>query len=302
MNELIKKNILVVGATGVIGSSVSAFLKDIYCLTLTSSKKKDPSMNLFQLNLLNIARIDNFVNHAPKFETIFFFVGLAHSKGKSKDLDTFENVNYKTLKNLMNSLEKYNKVPQKIIYSSSISIYGEAINRNLYDENSIQKPMSPYAITKLKAEKFLKKKYYNKSWILRLAPVYSGGFSLNIDRRTKIKSFFYRVGNGNTKLSLCNIENINFVSKAITNDNVPSGTYIISDHSVYTYNDLLKHKKAKLIIRLPKIMVYFCYYLGKILKNRFMVENSVKLLSNNVFCSKKISKFITLPTNLNDIK
>ena len=40
MNELIKKNILIVGATGVIGSSVSAFLKDIYCLTLTSSKKR----------------------------------------------------------------------------------------------------------------------------------------------------------------------------------------------------------------------------------------------------------------------
>ena len=99
--------------------------------------------------------------------------------------------------------------------------------------------MSPYAITKLKAEKFLKKKYYDKSWILRLAPVYSDGFSMNIDRRTKMKSFFYRVGNGNTKLSLCNIENINFVSKAITNDNVPSGTYIISDHSAYTYNDLL---------------------------------------------------------------
>ena len=75
MNELIKKNILIVGATGVIGSSVSAFLKDIYCLTLTSSKKKDPSMNLFQLNLLNIAKIDKFVNHAPKFETIFSLLG-----------------------------------------------------------------------------------------------------------------------------------------------------------------------------------------------------------------------------------
>ena len=72
MNELIK-NILIVGATGVIGS-VSAFLKDIYCLTLTSSKK-DPSMNLFQLNLLNIAKIDKFVNHAPKFETIFSLLG-----------------------------------------------------------------------------------------------------------------------------------------------------------------------------------------------------------------------------------
>ena len=88
----------------------------------------------------------------------------------------------------MNSLEKYNKVPQKIIYSSSISIYGEAISE-MFMMKILLKTNEPYAITKLKAEKFLKKKYYDKSWILRLAPVYSDGFSMNIDRRTKIKSF-----------------------------------------------------------------------------------------------------------------
>ena len=100
------------------------------------------------------------------------------------------------------------KLPQKIIYASTISVYGERIDQEYYNEDLLPRPFSPYAKSKYKAENFLLKYYKNKTWILRLAPVYSKDFLLNINRRTKIGLLNYKVGYGNKKLSLCNIKNI----------------------------------------------------------------------------------------------
>ena len=51
------------------------------------------------------------------------------------------------------------KEPKQIIYASSISVYGEKINLDIYDENIKESPTTPYGITKLESEKFLLKKY-----------------------------------------------------------------------------------------------------------------------------------------------
>ena len=59
---------------------------------------------------------------------------------------------------------------------------------NVYYENAKKTPFSPYAITKRKPEKYLQKNYPKQSYILRLAPVYSSNFILNIKRRTKLFS------------------------------------------------------------------------------------------------------------------
>ncbi len=301
MKKLDKK-VLIAGATGVIGSHLSSFLKDKVDLTLLSLSQKDISKNYVSVNLCKNNEVDNFVCSGPKYDVIIFLVGLAHSKGKSKDFYSFESVNLKTLKNLIYSFRKYDKTPDKIIYSSTISVYGENLHKNFYDENSLKYPNSPYARTKLDAEKFLLKDYFKKSWIIRLAPVYSPNFLLNIERRTKIKRIFYRIGNGHTKLSLCNIDNISNVIFEIINKKIPFGCYIISDKNEYSYNDLLTWKKAKHILRIPKIIIYLIYFIGKIIRNQFMVESSIKLLTDNIFSSEKISKFIELSSSLNNCK
>ncbi len=301
MKKLDKK-VLIAGATGVIGSHLSSFFKDKVDLTLLSLNKKDISKNYVSVNLCKNDEVDNFVCSGPKYDAIIFLVGLAHSKGKSKDFDAFESVNLKSLKNLINSFRKYDKIPDKIIYSSTISVYGENLQKNFYNENSLKSPSSPYARTKLDAEKFLIKDYFKKSWIIRLAPVYSSNFLLNIERRTKINGIFYRIGKGYTKLSLCNINNISSTIFEIINNKVPFGCYIISDRKEYSYNDLLLWKKAKHILRIPKIIIYFVYFSGKIIQNQFIVENSVKLLSDNIFSSDKISKYVELGSSLNNCK
>ena len=119
------------------------------------------------------------------------------------------------------------------------------MNQSVYDEQSFKEPISPYAVTKLESEAFLKNNYRTKSWILRFAPVYSPDFQINIKRRTKFIFSAYRIGSGAKKLSLCNIKNINLAIDGILNDKVPPGVYNVSDKVQYSYNDLLGYVKSK---------------------------------------------------------
>ena len=225
-------------------------------------------------------------------------MGLAHFKGGKNDYEQFLLTNFTTLKNLLSELRKNNKIPSQIIYTSTISVYGESYSGKLFAEDAQKKPFSAYAKTKLLCENYLLKNFKKQSWILRLAPVYSNTFLLNINRRTKFFKFFYRVGAGENRLSLCNIENIGLTIKSIINQIIPYGIYNIADDKIYTYNDLLCFKKSSSYIIIPPIIIKGFYYFGKFLKINYLRENSIKLLTNNIYPVGKINKFIRLSFKL----
>jgi nucleoside-diphosphate-sugar epimerase len=199
------------------------------------------------------------------------------------------------LVNLLSALEVQGKLPNKIIFASTISVYGEKMNQNIYNEDSEKSPFSPYAVTKLEAEEYLLNSYGIQSWILRFAPVYAPDFQLNINRRTKAAGRYYKVGKGSKKLSLCNLENIGSVVQDILKEKVPAGVYNISDENEYSYNDLLKYVNAKWIVRIPTFLVKGLYVVGKMMNNIFLKESAIKLISDNVFSSDKIREYIELP-------
>ena len=174
------------------------------------------------------------------------------------------------------------------------------MNQDIYHEESAKEPFSPYAVTKLEAEEFLLKNYETQSWILRFSPVYAPDFQLNIKRRTRIFSSFYRVGDGKKKLSLCNLENIGLVIQGILEGEISAGIYNISDETKYSYNDLLNSMNAKWVLPVPFFLVKGLYYLGRLVGNIFLKENAIKLISDNVFPSNKIRRYIGLPSRLND--
>jgi len=250
------------------------------------------------LDLTQEADVETFAEKSLKFGALIFLVGLAHKKGKGKELDEFRRINKQTLVNLLSKLDEKNKLPEKIIFASTISVYGEKMNQNIYNEDSKKNPFSPYAVTKLEAEEYLLKNYNTQSWILRFAPVYASNFQLNINRRTKMGGRFYKVGRGSKKLSLCNLENIGYAVKGIIEDKVPPGVYNISDVKDYTYNDLLNYMNAKWVIPIPRVIVRVLYYIGEIMDNIFLKENATKLISDNIFPSDKIRQFIDMPNTL----
>ena len=245
-------SILLVGANGHIGSFLYNRLKNKFFVKTISKNKNPNDPNATTLDLRNLDDVKKFAINCEKYDQLIFLVGLAHKKGKRKQLSDFNFVNLITLKNLLCCLESKNKVPEKIIFASTISVYGHSMNRSRFVESSELNPSTPYAITKLEAENYLKSTYPNKSWLLRFSPVYSNSFLININRRTKIGNLFYSIGDGGKMLSLCNMENIGIVIDGIINNKVPSGIYNVSDIKNFFYKDLFKTNSNS------------CYYFAKI--------------------------------------
>ena len=294
--------ILITGGKGYIGSHLYSQLEREISMTSIDSSQDPIEKNFINLNLTDIVQVNDFAKNCDHFDVLIFLVGLAHSKGRGKDLSEFKKINCQTLVNLLSALSDNNKVPNKIIFSSTISVYGEKYKQGTYTEDSDRKPFSPYAVTKLEAEQYLLDKYADKSWILRFAPVYSSDFILNINRRTRLGRKFYRVGKGSRKMSLCNIENIGTVVEAIIKDKVPEGIYNLSDPKEYTYNDLLRWQKSNWVLPIPAFFVRLLYYLGKFFNSIFLKENSLKLIFDNVYPSDKIRLYVDLPAVINDVK
>ncbi len=292
--------IIIFGSNGHIGSKLHESLSKKYNIYTSSREKKVNTSNFIKVNLDDKESIDYFVEKTPKFNVIIFLVGLAHNKGSRKDLSKHEKVNFLTLKNLLETLRLKDKMPDKVIFTSSVSVYGEKIDIEKYSEVMPLLPYSPYALTKKQAEKYLLDSFKNKTWILRLAPVYHSDFQLNINRRTLISNIFYRVSNGKTKLSLCNMKNIEHCIDSIINNSIPPSIYNVSDSKTYTYNDLLLFQKAKFILYIPSFLIFILFRFGLLINNIYLIENSIKLLSNNIFSSRKLQKFISLDYNLND--
>ena len=290
-----KKPILLAGANGNIGSFIFEKLNKEYAITRLDYTQGILGNNYFSLDLTNELEVSTFSKSSPKHNALIFLVGLAHKKGKGQEFDEFRRINKQTLVNLLSALEVQGKLPNKIIFASTISVYGEKLNQNIYNEDSEKNPFSPYAVTKLEAEEFLLEHYEKQSWILRLSPVYAPNFQLNINRRTKLGGRFYKVGRGTKKLSLCNLENIGCAIQGIIEDKVPAGIYNISDAKDYTYNDLLNYANGKWTLPIPRFLVKGLYIMGKMMNNIFLKENATKLISDNIFPSDKIRQYIELP-------
>jgi nucleoside-diphosphate-sugar epimerase len=295
-------NILLAGANGFIGTFLYNKLNSSYSTTSLDYGQESSVKDYYSVDLSDHAEVRNFVDNSQKCAVLIFLVGLAHKKGKGQEIDEFRRINKQTLINLLSSLDKNNKLPNKIIFASTISVYGEKNNINNYNEDSKTQPFSPYAETKLEAEDYLLDQFVEKSWILRFAPVYSHKFQLNINRRTKMGGRYYKTGDGSAKLSLCNLVNIGTTVQGILNDKVPVGIYNISDAKEYSYNDLLKYVNAQWTIPIPSIFVKGLYIIGKMMNNIFLKENATKLISDNIFPSEKIRQYISLPATLDDCK
>jgi GlcNAc-P-P-Und epimerase len=288
--------VLVLGSTGNLGQYIINYFKELdnSDLIIDGLSTKDCDLN-------NITDVKRYFKNKPDYDSVIFLVGLAHSKGKKKDFEEFKKINFTTLVNFLSTLKSLGKLPQKIIFASSISIYGEKYDSNYYEEDSPKSPESPYAITKLMAENYLMENYSKSSWILRFTPVYSENFSLNIDRRIKVNNFYFRVGKGDNTLSLCNINNIGILVTSLLSGKVPSGYYNIGDDYKYKFNDLLNDQDANFIFFVPRILVYILYKVSIFFDNIFLKENSIKLLTNNYFPVDKINKFIKLKYILKNV-
>lgn len=284
--------ILITGVYGIVGSYLCDELKKKHEIVGIGRKKKYSGCDkYYSCDITDNVQLMKVIEENKDLDIIIHCAALAHNKGNDLSKERFMKVNYEATKDLVDLSNEYLKL-KNFIFISTISVYGERLDKDIYVETDNCEPRSPYAVAKKMSEDYIISSYKSNYTILRLAPVYSDEFTLNIERRSRIKGIPYKVGNGKQRLSLCNIRNIFEAVSYIVNNTYSeiNEIYNISDSKIYEFNDLLKFSGANKSVILPKFAFKWLYGLNKVtVKKQFIHENSIKLISDNIYSCEKIN-------------
>lgn len=174
---MIKKNILLTGASGTVGFEALLQLidKKIYSITVFDKETKQSRLKLLP--------------YKDKVTLIFGDISIAKDLEKIKDIDYVihlaaiippladdfpelaRKVNLIGTQNLVNQLEKYSS-NSFLMYSSSISVYGDRLFKPFIKVSDVLKPSERdyYATTKIAAEDYIQKSKLDYT-IFRLAAI-----------------------------------------------------------------------------------------------------------------------------------
>ncbi|MBW9277872.1 NAD(P)-dependent oxidoreductase [Bacteroides fragilis] len=137
--------LLLTGASGFLGRNICPILKDKYAIK---------TVGLTPLNYY----VANLATEIPKFsekiDIVFHAAGKAHSMPKTEmEKQLFFDVNLQGTKNLCTALER-SGIPKAFIFISTVAVYGCDSGENITEEHSLN-GTTPYALSKIKAEKYL---------------------------------------------------------------------------------------------------------------------------------------------------
>lgn len=163
-----KKNLLITGGAGYIGSHVAHSLIDrgdnvtIIDNLITGHKELVPKQaKLIVSDISDVKKVDQVIKEG-NFECVLHFAGLIRVDESVREPEKYNNYNYKKSKMFLDLCIKNNL--NKIIFSSTASVYGNSPKNYTSEEDKID-PLNPYAKSKLKFEKYLiemkKKKLIN---------------------------------------------------------------------------------------------------------------------------------------------
>ena len=93
--------VLITGRNGMIGSYLHSQLDVNNIITSIINSGELIEGKCVNLDLTDINKVNQFTEKCNVFDVLIFLVGLAHSKGKKKDLSKFREINYQTLYNLL---------------------------------------------------------------------------------------------------------------------------------------------------------------------------------------------------------
>ena len=197
-----KANLTITGSLGHIGSYLihnKDFIKCFKKIYLIDNLSAERYVSLFNLpkygnfSFFNVNLTNQFLRSIIKKSDIILHLAATTNaeasvnlKGKQKKMNFLSTIE------VANLCCEYNK---KLIFISSTSIYGSS--KSIVDENCGQSdinPQSPYAVSKLKEEHFLKKLQKNYGYdnfvILRFGTIF--GYSIGIRFHTAVNKFCFQ--------------------------------------------------------------------------------------------------------------
>ena len=138
-------NLLFTGASGFLGHNIYPLLKEKY------------NLETIGLTLLDNYTI-NLVSDIPKlnikYDVVLHAAGKAHTIPENEqEKQAFFDVNLQGTKNLCTALEN-SSIPKAFIFISTVAVYGCDSGENITEEHPLN-GTTPYALSKIKAEKYL---------------------------------------------------------------------------------------------------------------------------------------------------
>ncbi len=238
-----------------------------------------------------------------KEDIVLHFAGKAHDLKKVLKPDEYYKVNTELTQKVLDAfLDSNAKV---FIVLSSVKAVADSVQDELTEEY-IPHPITDYGKSKLLAEQYILSKTIpegKRVYILRPCMIHGPGNKGNLNLLYNIvsKGFPWPLGAFNNKRSFCSIDNLCFIIKElITNDQIKSGIYNISDDETISTNELISliaesQSKPAVIWDTPKFLINTITKMGDIFKLPLNSERLQKLTETYIVSNKKIKEAINKP-------
>ena len=302
-----KKTILILGASGLLGSIIFHRLAKTY-KTIGFSHRKNNNKKILQTNYIKFSRKQ--ISIIKNSEIIINCIGENSNEGFMKK------INIEILKKIskqINILDK-NKI---FIHISTCGIYGN-FNHILITENTQPNPKTIYSKTKYEGELILKKVLNNYCKLIILRPSQVIGESMKNTSLKKLyyyikrKLFFY-VNNQSSLFSYIFVDDLLIIiEKLLKKKNYKSQTYNVSNQITYKKLVTIIQKTLKQSFYYPSIspliIKLIIFIFEDLMKMKIPINNKTlnSLMVKTTFGSKlikrdlKIKKFTTI--NLKNLK
>ena len=224
------KKMLFTGATGFLGNNIKSILLCDYAIKTVGMSDNDD----YKTDLAVTIPVWN-----DRYDIVLHAAGKAHSLPKTDaEKKLFFDINFQGTVNLCKALEKYG-IPQAFIFISTVAVYGVEYGENITEEHPLNGD-TPYALSKIQAEKFLTEwcskhnvtlSIIRPSLIAGPNPPGNLGSMINGIKTGK----YFSINNGKTRKSVLMVEDITNILPALIEK---GGVYNVCDDIHPSFREL----------------------------------------------------------------
>lgn len=276
-------HITITGASGFVGTNLSAYLKD-------------ENFTIIPLSL----RGDWIADFNPKTNAIIHLAGKAHDTENTSEEKAYFEINRDITIALFQEFLK--SEAKDFFYFSSVKAAADRVE-GILDENVVPKPQTPYGQSKWEAEQYLIKQTLpegKRVLIIRPCMIHGPGNkgNLNVLYQVVQKRVPWPLTKFDNQRSFVSIDNVSYViHQLLIRKDVPSGIYHLADDAPMSTNQLIETMGDVLgfsvrFLPIPKKGIQWLARMGDVLHLPITSERLQKLTQNYVVSNQKIKQVL----------